>query len=67
MKLTKYIVFALVLLFAGEAFAQTVILSGKVTEVLGNKLEPIYSANVVVVNRQDRYLNGVGNYEYAYQ
>lgn len=59
MKLTKYIVFALVLLFAGEAFAQAVILSGKVTEVLGNKLEPIYSANVVVVNRQDRYLNGV--------
>lgn len=62
-----YIIIALVLLFSGEVFAQAVVLSGKVTEMLGSKPEPIYSANVVVVNKQDRYMNGVitdmeGNY-----
>lgn len=67
MKGFKYIIFALVLLLSGEVLAQANVLSGKVTEMLGNKQEPIYSANVVVVNKQDRYMNGVitdmeGNY-----
>lgn len=57
----------MVLLLAADVSAQNIILSGRVTERFGGSIEPIYSANVVVVNKQNRYLNGVitdldGNY-----
>lgn len=59
MKWIKYIFLALVLLFAGKAFAQTEILSGEVYETFGGKKEPVYSANIFLVNKQNRYVNGV--------
>ncbi|MDD4770273.1 MAG: TonB-dependent receptor [Bacteroidales bacterium] len=67
MKWFKYFMVAMVLLLAADVSAQNIILSGRVTERFGGSIEPIYSANVVVVNKQNRYLNGVitdldGNY-----
>ncbi len=67
MRRIKYILVAVILTFAGEAFAQSIILSGRVTEVTGGRQIPIESANIFVVTRQSRYLSGViadadGNY-----
>jgi TonB-linked SusC/RagA family outer membrane protein len=60
MKRFKYIIVAAFLLFAGETFAQKTVLSGRVTEITqGGKQGPIESANVFVVNNQNRYLSGV--------
>lgn len=58
-KHTYILLVAALLLMAGEALAQKTVLSGRVTELLGGRQEPIFSANVVVVNTQNRYLNGV--------
>ncbi|MDP4278324.1 MAG: TonB-dependent receptor plug domain-containing protein, partial [Bacteroidota bacterium] len=67
MKRCSFILIVAVCLFAQGVSAQKTVLSGRVTEQAGNKQEPIYSANVVVVNTQNRYMNGVitdenGNY-----
>lgn len=59
MRRLKYILVAVILTFTGEAFAQSIILSGRITEVAGGRQIPIESANVFVVTRQSRYLNGV--------
>jgi TonB-linked SusC/RagA family outer membrane protein len=60
MKRFNYIIVAAFLMFAGEAFAQKIVLSGRVTEMTqSGKQEPIESANVFVVNKQNRYLSGV--------
>ncbi len=58
MKRLIYIITALLILSPIGVKAQKTILTGRVTEMLGNREEPIYSANVVVVNKQNRYLNG---------
>lgn len=58
MKLIKYILIAILLLNTGEAFAQAHVMSGKVTEMLGNQSEPIIGVNVNVVNVQNRSVCG---------
>ncbi len=57
MRILKYMLIAMLLLGTGDAFAQT-ILSGKVTEDIGGKQEPITGANVNIVNNQNRSLGG---------
>lgn len=59
MRRLKYLLVAVILTFTGEAFAQSIILSGRVTELQGGKQVPIESANIFVVTRQSRYLSGV--------
>lgn len=49
---------AALLVSISGAFAQNVILTGQVTEMLGGQKEPIMGANVVVVNKGGRYLGG---------
>ena len=67
MKWNRYIIVALLaILGMADVYAQKV-LTGTVVEIFDGQKEPIYGANVVVVNRSDRYLNGVitdldGNY-----
>lgn len=55
------------LLCSVSMMAQTKVITGKVTEVLGGSKEPIMGANVVLVNNQGRYVKGTvtdfeGNY-----
>ena len=55
------------LLCSVSMMAQTKVITGKVTEVLGGSKEPIMGANVVLVNNQGRYVKGAvtdfeGNY-----
>lgn len=55
------------LLCSVSMMAQTKVITGKVTEVLGGSKEPIMGANVVLVNSQGRYVKGAvtdfdGNY-----
>jgi TonB-linked SusC/RagA family outer membrane protein len=59
MRRLKYYIIAAVLLFSGESFAQSIVLSGRVTERSGGREIPIESANVFVVTKQSRYLSGV--------
>lgn len=72
MKSIRYIGLLLAALLIGfsDAFAQNTILTGQVTELLGGVKEPVMGANVVVVNKQNRYIGGVitdfdGNYSIA--
>lgn len=72
MRKLRYIGILMVALILGvsDIIAQTTILSGQVTELLNGQKEPIMGANVVVVNKQDRYIAGVitdidGNYNLA--
>ena len=59
MKLFKYLIIALFLVTTtNEAYAQTKILSGKVTEIFGGKTEPMMGVNVNIVNAQNRSLGG---------
>ena len=54
-----YIISALLLCFAGGAWAQVQqVVSGKVTELLGKTSEPLMGVNITVVNTQDRSLGG---------
>lgn len=54
-----YIILALLLCFAGGAWAQVQqVVSGKVTELLGKASEPLMGVNITVVNTQDRSLGG---------
>lgn len=67
MRRLKYIIAVMLFLLAGNIFAEKVVLSGKVIEMIGGKQEPIAGANIFVVNKQSRYVNGVitdvdGNY-----
>lgn len=50
MKLVKYMLIAILVLGTGEVAAQVQVVSGKVTEMLGNQIEPIVGANVNIVN-----------------
>lgn len=59
MRRFKYLLVAVILTFTGEAFAQSIILSGRVTESQNGRQVPIESANIFVVTRQSRYLGGV--------
>lgn len=67
MKWNRYILIVLLAIVGmSHTYAQKV-LTGNVVEIIDGKKEPIYGANVVVVNRSDRYLGGVitdfdGNY-----
>ncbi len=59
MKLFKYILTATFLVvMTSNAYSQTGILSGKVTEIFGGKAEPMMGVNVTVVNNQNRTLGG---------
>ena len=49
MKLVKYMLIAILVLGTGEVAAQVQVVSGKVTEILGNQVEPIVGANVNIV------------------
>ncbi|MBQ8607557.1 MAG: SusC/RagA family TonB-linked outer membrane protein [Bacteroidaceae bacterium] len=58
---------AALLIGISEAVAQNAILTGQVTEYFNGQKEPIMGANVVVVNKGNRYLGGAitdmdGNY-----
>lgn len=53
-KLLKYIFVAVLLLTGLEAYAQRLVVSGKVTEDFGGMEEPITGVNVNVVNSQNR-------------
>ncbi|MBQ8594171.1 MAG: TonB-dependent receptor [Bacteroidaceae bacterium] len=72
MKNIRYfgLLLAALLIGLSDAIAQNSILTGQVTELLGGSKEPVMGANVVVVNKQDRYIVGVitdmdGNYSIA--
>lgn len=71
MKWYKYYILLAILSFSiSEVSAQQQILTGQVTERYDGKIEPIYNANVLVVNKQNRYMFGVltdanGNYSLA--
>ena len=59
----------IVLLFAatGSAHAQNNVISGTIYEMVGNDKSPIIGANIVLVNKQNRYIKGTvsdidGNY-----
>ena len=58
MKLVKYMLIAILVLGTGEVAAQVQVVSGKVTEMLGNQIEPIVGANVNIVNAQNRSVGG---------
>lgn len=58
MKLVKYILIAILVLGTEEVIAQALVISGKVTELLGNQKEPIVGANVNIVNEQNRSVGG---------
>lgn len=59
MKLFKYILIAFLLVSAtGKTYAQSKILSGKVTELFGGQTEPMMGVNVNIVNTQNRSLGG---------
>ena len=58
MKLVKYMLIAILVLGTGEVAAQVQVVSGKVTEILGNQVEPIVGANVNIVNAQNRSVGG---------
>ena len=68
MKQNKSFIILLMLLCSMAAMAQEKVLTGKVTEKLDNGTEdPIIGANVVLVNNQNRYIQGAvtdidGNY-----
>lgn len=54
-----YIISALLLCMVGEAWAQTQqVVSGTVSELLGNNSEPLMGVNITVVNAQNRSLGG---------
>ncbi len=57
-KLLKYIFVAVLLLTGLEAYAQRLVVSGKVTEDFGGMEEPITGVNVNVVNSQNRSVGG---------
>lgn len=57
-KLLKYIFVAVLLLTGLEAYAQRLVVSGKVTEEFGGMEEPITGVNVNVVNSQNRSVGG---------
>ena len=66
MKQKIYIIIVM-LLCSVSMMAQNKVISGTVTETLGNSKEPIMGANVVLVNPQGRYVKGAvtdmnGNY-----
>lgn len=58
MKLVKYMLIAILVLGTGEVAAQVQVVSGKVTEMLGNQIEPIVGVNVNIVNAQNRSVGG---------
>lgn len=58
MRLLIYIFTVMCFLWGESAYAQTAVLSGKVTEKTNGGLEPVIGANVVVVNKQNRFLTG---------
>lgn len=67
MRIFRYIFIILCLMWGGEIYAQSQIVSGKVLEVSGGKKQAAIGVNVVVVNTQNRFLTGVitdveGNY-----
>lgn len=49
----------LMLLLSGSALAQTKLLSGKVMEKVGGKESPAIGVNVVIANKQNRFITGV--------
>ena len=57
-KLLKYIFVAVLLLNGLEAYAQRLVVSGRVTEDFGGMEEPITGVNVNVVNSQNRSVGG---------
>lgn len=54
----KYTFAAALLCCAGEAFAQQSVISGKVSELFGDKEEPLTGVNITVVNTSNRSLGG---------
>jgi TonB-linked SusC/RagA family outer membrane protein len=68
MKIVRYIIISLLLSGANEVLAQAQVVSGKVTELTGNRVEAIIGVNVSIVNSQNRSLGGTvsdidGNYK----
>ena len=59
MSIVKYVSLAFLLIWCGELWAQTQIVTGKVYELDGKNKLPAIGVNIVVVNNQNRFLTGV--------
>lgn len=57
--MNKFIGIIILILLSGSAWAQTKILTGKVTEKVGGQEAPAIGVNVVVANKQNRFITGV--------
>lgn len=58
MKLIRYMLITLLFLGTEEVFAQAQVITGKVTELMGGKVEPITGANINIMNAQNRSVGG---------
>lgn len=58
MKLIRYMLITLLFLGTEEVFAQAQVITGKVTELMGGKAEPITGANINIMNAQNRSVGG---------
>jgi TonB-linked SusC/RagA family outer membrane protein len=68
MKIVRYIILSFLLWGANEAFAQSHVLSGKITEMTDGKVDAVIGVNINIVNSQNRSLGGTisdidGNYK----
>lgn len=61
MKLIKYSFIILLLLCTKEVLSQDQIVTGRITEIMGGKVEPMVGVNVNIMNAQNRSIGGVAS------
>ena len=57
--MNRFIYIIILLLLSGSTWAQSKLLTGKVTEKIGKQESPAIGVNVVVANKQNRFITGV--------
>lgn len=61
MKLIKYTFIIFLLLCAKDVLSQEQIVTGRITEIIGGKVEPMVGVNVNIMNAQNRSIGGVAS------